>query len=155
MPVPAPAPARSWRRALRRWLGVGAVAVTSVAAAGCGDTVGPGSRELVGQYSADVLLLDYTTFQEDLIQEGAYLDIELHSNGETTGELFVPNGAENGGDLYERMDGTWRRNGDVVTFSQNADTFVRDMDFFVQGDQLVGDEFFGNVRVRAVLTRYY
>ena len=154
MPVTAQAPDRSWRRALRRWLGAGAVAATALTAAGCGDTVGPGSRELIGQYSADQLLLDYTTFQEDLLQEGAYLDIELHSNGTTTGELYVPNGAENGGDLYERMDGTWRRSGSVVTFSQNADTFVRDMDFVVQGDQLVGDEMFGGVRVRVVLTRF-
>ena len=153
MPVAALAPARPWRRALRRWIGAGAVAVTSLAVAGCGDTTGV-SRQLVGQYSTQVFELDYGTFTEDVLAEGGYIDIDLRSNGSTTGTLFVPSTSAGEGDFLADLNGAWSRSGNVVRFSHSDDTFLNDVDFFVDGDALVADEIIGNVRVRVVLTRF-
>src|SRR5215203_7098965 len=116
VPVAALAPARPWRRALRRWIGAGAVAVTSVAVAGCGDTTGV-SRQLVGQYSTQVFELDYGTFTEDVLAEGGYIDIDLRSNGSTTGTLFVPSTSAGEGDFLADLNGAWSRSGNVVRFS--------------------------------------
>jgi hypothetical protein len=54
------------------------------------------------------------------------------------------------------MAGTWREAGDVVTFSQQADTFVKDMPFTLSNDPvngwiLVGDKSFNSVRIQLTL----
>jgi hypothetical protein len=69
-------------------------------------------------------------------------------NGSTSGSLVAP-----GGSPSESMAGTWSLSGSTVTFSQQADTFVRNMSFQVAGNTLVGDDTFNGTRIQVTLTR--
>lgn len=97
---------------------------------------------------------DGTTTDE--LAEGATLDITLHEDGTTTGNVFVPEGAEEG-DLDADLSGTFSFNEPThtVTFDHSADTFVRDMTFSaVRADGVVrlrGEETFSGTTVRVVL----
>ena len=56
------------------------------------------------------------------------------------------------------MAGTWERSGNSVDFSQNADSFVRDMTFAMQpvannAWDLVGDHTFSGTRIQITLRR--
>ncbi|MNC92474.1 hypothetical protein D3C83_89090 [compost metagenome] len=81
------------------------------------------------------------------------LFINLNANGSTTGTLFIPEGNTDGSDLTVNLAGTWSISGNVVTFDQGADTFVRDMEFVFDGDALVADETFGGTRIQVTLER--
>ena len=81
--------------------------------------------------------------------------MNLNSNGTTSGHLHV---AANGTTpvVDADMAGTWTLNGDVVTFTQAADTFVRNMPFTVQraGRNVVGmagDLIFSGTRINVTL----
>jgi hypothetical protein len=79
---------------------------------------------------------------------GTQIHLVLSADSSTSGRLFVP-GTTAGIDAD--LAGTWSRTGDVVTLRHAADTFLRDMPLTVRGDELVGDETFGSVRVRLTL----
>ena len=88
----------------------------------------------------------------DWLAAGASITTTLNANGTTSGQLVFP------GEPTEDLTGTWTLRGSAVRMNHpNADTFLRDMDFQVQGNTLVGDETFsdpdGPVRVRVTLTR--
>lgn len=115
--------------------------------------------EVVGSYEATTFRTTEDGSTTDLLAQGASLDFSLRSDGTTDGRLFVPGGAEGGGDLDASMVGTWSfdTSGDTVRLDQDADTFVRDMPFRAErasgGVRLVGDETFGGVRVEVVMSR--
>lgn len=126
-----------------------------------GDGTGPDGIErsdVVGSYEATT----FTTTQDgdttDQLAQGAEFTIELDGDGTTTGQLFVPDGGEEGGDLDESLDGTWTfdSGSGMVEFDQSADTFVRDMTFSAVGVgggvRLEGEETFGDgVTIEVVL----
>jgi hypothetical protein len=91
------------------------------------------------------------------LQAGSTLTLNLNSDGTTSGHLHIAaNGAAPAFDAD--MAGTWVLNSDVVTFTQTADTFVRNMAFTVQsvGSSqvlLVGDQVFSGTRVNITLAR--
>jgi hypothetical protein len=145
------ASARPWRRALRRWAGVGALALSTTALAGCGDATGIDSGRLVGDWTATTFRLSDATGSEDVLRSGGYIDLRLFNDGTTTGEVFVP-GDRAANDFFERLDGTWRRSGNGVVFDHRADTFLRDMRFELRRDELVGDEVFDGARITVVLS---
>jgi hypothetical protein len=89
----------------------------------------------------------------DWLARGASLKIDLAADGTTTGRLLVPGGDEDGSDLDASMVGNWTLKGDTVRFQQNADTFVTDMPFLVQGGRLVGSSTFGGIDVDVTLSR--
>lgn len=136
------------------------LAVVAVLGA-CGDdgvSPEPITREdITRSFSAATFTTTTDGTTTDQLAEGATLNITLHEDGTTTGELFVPGGAEDGGDFEADLAGTFSFNdsSDRVTFDQNADTFVRDMTFTAvrsnDGVQLEGEETFGESTVRVVL----
>jgi hypothetical protein len=65
----------------------------------------------------------------------------------------VPNGAEDGGDLDADLAGTWALVGNTVTFSQTADTFIRDAAFAAGPNRLTGEDTFSGVTIRLVLSK--
>jgi hypothetical protein len=73
----------------------------------------------------------------------------LASDGSTTGRLFIPGGAEDGGDLDEDLVGTWTLAGSTINFNQIADTFIRDVEFAVG---LTGTGTFEDETLRLVLS---
>lgn len=133
---------------------------TAVAAA-CGENgTGPDAIEqsdAVGSYQATTFETTEDGQTTDQLAEGAEFTITLSSDGTTTGNLFVPGGAEGGGDLDASLAGTWTfdANSKTVEFDQDADTFVRDMTFAVVREggtiRLEGEESFGGPTITVVL----
>lgn len=123
-------------------------------ATGCGgDSFTPTEETVAGSYSATVLTLTTGGQTTDYLALGATVDLTLAADGTTTGRLFVPGGAEGGGNLDADLAGTWDLNGRVVTFNQTADTFIRDSEFSAGENTLTGQEIFSGTTVRLVLAR--
>lgn len=117
----------------------------------CGESFSPSIDTVTGTYTATTLASTTGGVRTDLLAGGATLSITLASNGTTIGQLFVPNAGENGEDLTASLAGTWSLSGDRVTFTESADTFIRDMTFTATEDQLEGDETFSDTRIEVTL----
>lgn len=118
--------------------------------AACGDDgVAPpgGCEDIVCTFTAETFTLTTDGVTTDLLERGSTLTITLREDGTTTGQLFVPDGDEDGSDLDANLDGTYSFDDDAdeVTFSQEADTFVRDVTFSVVSSN-------GRVRLEAERT---
>ena len=137
-------------------------------AAACGDDdddnggTGPqaiGRPDIIGGYVATTFRTTIGGATTDQLAVGAEFTIDVAADGTATGRLFVPDGAEDGGDLHADLEGSWTFNdsSDEVEFEQTADTFVRDVTFeAVRAGatiELRGDETFGIIRIVVVLTR--
>ena len=114
---------------------------------------------VAGDYGAagDFGTLSFTTDDGsesiDWLAAGATLELRLTADGKTTGRLFIPGLDEDGGDMDEDLTGTWTLASNVVHFDHGADTFIRDMPFRVEGNRLVGEASFDEVKVRVELAR--
>lgn len=123
--------------------------------AGCGDEDGfsPSVETVAGSYSASSFTVGSGAGTIDLLALGSSVAVTLAPGGTTTGRLFVPGGAEGGGDLDADLTGTWTLEGSTVTFNQTADTFIRDAQFTASRDRLTGEGTFDGQTVRLVLTK--
>ena len=115
--------------------------------------------DLVGAYVATTLVVTLGAEQIDVLGEGGSLFITLEPAGTTTGAIFVPE-AVGGEELTAELSGTWvfRNEGPIVTFEQDADTFVRDLTFRAgcaedETIQLRSDEILLGNRFLVVLSR--
>jgi ABC-type Fe3+-hydroxamate transport system substrate-binding protein len=133
--------------------GILGVALALVACGGGDDSFSPTSATVAGDYTARVFTLTSSVGTTDLLALGATVVVSLEPGGTTTGRLFVPGGAEDGGDLDEDLAGTWSLTGNTVTFNQSSDTFIRDADFTAGPDNLIGEGVFGGATVRLVLQK--
>jgi hypothetical protein len=137
--------APSWRSA---------AAGLSLALLSCGgDNFSPTVENVAGTYAASTFTIKSTAGTVDLLDLGAIAAITLAADGTTTGQLFVPGGADNGADLDEDLTGTWNLDGSTVTFTQAADTFLPDVEFAAGRNTLTGEENFSGQTVRLVLTK--
>lgn len=124
--------------------------------ASCGDDNGsfsPTVENVAGSYSAASFTATTTVGTLDLLALGASVAVTLTPGGTTTGRLFVPGGAEGGGDLDEDLTGTWALSGSTVTFNQTADTFIRDVQFTASRNQLSAEGTFNGQTIQLVLTK--
>lgn len=139
--------------------------LTLVGTAACSDGAMDIDRQfalMAGSYSAEGSFgaMDLTTREDgsevtvDWLAEGASILLDLHEDGTTSGNLFVPGADEDGGDIDEDLVGTWSvSNEGGVTFEHEADTFVRDMPFLYEHGRLTGDETFGSMSMHVELLR--
>jgi hypothetical protein len=126
----------------------------SVAFVGCGDDpFEPTVENVAGSYEATTLTLTTAEGTVDLLDAGASAEVTLETDGTTSGRLFVPEGGEGGEDLDEDLEGTWELDGDIVTFDQTADTFIRDAEFTAEENRLSGEETFTGATIEVVLTK--
>jgi hypothetical protein len=132
--------------------GVG-LSLTVVLTACGGDSFSPTVDNVAGSYSASTFTLTTPSGTTNLLAVGAAVDVTLAADGTTTGRLFVPGGAEGGGDLEADLAGTWTLTGNTVTFNQSADTFIRDVEFTAGANRLTSEGIFGGQTIRLVLTR--
>jgi hypothetical protein len=140
-----------------------AVSVASIAlTTACGEDLSTIDAQLAlvaGDYTAEGAFGSYllTTASGgevvDWLEQGASISLQLLTDGTTTGRVFAPGGAEDGGDFDEDLAGTWTIAGGVVRFSHDADTFLRDMDFAFDDGTLLGEETFGSVTIRLAVIR--
>jgi hypothetical protein len=121
----------------------------------CGDSTSPGGVSVEGNYAAIIFITTVAGTARNELQAGSTLTLNLNSNGTTTGHLHVA--ANGAAPVFDAdMAGTWSVSGDVVTLTQTADTFVRNMAFTIQqvgGSEvlLVGDQVFSGIRVNLTL----
>ena len=114
---------------------------------------------VAGEYSAGGSLgaISLTTEDDgetlDWLAAGASMQVRLTADGKTTGRLFIPGADEDGGDMDADLTGTWSLESGKIHFQHPADTFIRDMEFVVEGKRMVGDETFDGIRVRLELAR--
>lgn len=131
--------------------------------AGCGDQgQGPDPQValVAGTYSAEGSFgaVVFTTRRADgtdttdWLAEGASIRLNLHEDMTTSGRLYIPGGDEDGSDMDEDLTGTWTLQGNRVSLDHEADTFLRDMDLFFDGERLEGEETW-SVTVRVELMR--
>lgn len=139
-----------------RWFVIALLLVTATA---CGDSTGPEQltmASVAGVYHANPDNGEITTSQgattTDWIAAGGSIYLELHADGGTTGQIFIP-GAGEDGDLQADLEGSWSLRGSTVELSHDADTFLRDMSLQVRGDRLEGSAVFDAVAVTVVLAR--
>lgn len=144
------------------------VLALAAALSACEDTtpvpIGPGDQLEVagtwaaspaegGDFGAILFRADTADISRDMIAEGASLVLGLHPNGATSGRIFVPANAAGVPDFDEDLTGTWRIEGGEILLDHDADTFLRDISFELEGDRLVADDLVGGVRVRLELER--
>jgi hypothetical protein len=140
-----------------------AAVLSSVMIMACGSDKGPtgaggggGDGSLVGSYTATQWVTTGGSGQTNQIVAGSTLTITLNANGSTSGHLHLAASGSNPA-FDADMAGTWNVNGATVSFSQNADTFVRDMPFSVVANgpkwSLEGDRVFSGTRIQLTLTQ--
>jgi hypothetical protein len=118
--------------------------------AACSDALSPES--LAGTYAATTFTLSGAVVG-DVLAEGGSLTITLNADGTTTGSLFVPASLNDGADFNASLVGTFTIANETLTLTQDADTFVRDLAWTVDGSQLRGSGTFSGVTVTVVLSR--
>jgi hypothetical protein len=103
----------------------------------CGDDAfSPTVEAVAGTYRATTFTFNGGSTTTDLLAAGASVTVTLAPDGTTTGRMFVPGVGEGGGDLDADLAGTWALSGTTVTFSQEADTFMRDAPFTAEPNRL-------------------
>ena len=128
--------------------------IAAIVACG-GDSTGPPSA-LVGSYNAVQFVTTGSSGQTNQILAGSTLSINLMPNASTTGHLHVA--ALGGNPAFDAdMAWTWTQTGNSVTFSQAADSFVRNMNWVVTAAgsswELVGDQVFSGTRTQVTLSQ--
>jgi hypothetical protein len=122
---------------------------------GCSDddSFSPTLDNVAGSYSAATFTVTSAAGTLDLLALGAEVTVDLAVDGTTTGQLFVPGAGEDGEDVEADLTGTWTLDSSTVTFSQDADTFIRDVEFTASEDRLTGEGTFDEETVRLVLSK--
>jgi hypothetical protein len=132
------------------------LAVFGVCLSGCHNSTAP-SATVGGDYRADQFVTTGSSGQTNQIVAGSSLYLYLAGNGTVSGQL---NMAASGGNpaFAADMTGTWMRSGNTITFSQAADTFVRNMTFALEPNgnswQFVGDQVISGTRIQIRLSYF-
>ena len=118
-------------RAVRGWLAAWSLAAVVLAGCGGDDDNGfsPSVATVSGTYNASQFTATNSSGTFNLLSLGATVHVVLNPDGTTTGHLFVPDIGQEDGELDADLTGTWTLTGSTVTFSQTADTFIRDVEF--------------------------
>lgn len=129
-----------------------------VIVAACGsDSTGPSGESAAGNYTAVSFSTTGTAGQRDELAAGTTVTLNLAANGTTSGQLHIaPTNTNPAVDVD--LAGTWHQNGNLVTFTQTSDSFVRDLQLTLEDDPvngwvLVGDQNFAGTNVKITLKR--
>ncbi len=109
-----------------------------LALASCTSESGP-EDGIAGTWEATELTLTVDDETTDLLAEGAELRLVLTDGGATSGTFFVPGAfTESGDDETLSLAGTYTydANERTATFEHVADTFIRDVGWALDGDEL-------------------
>ncbi|HEX5385257.1 MAG TPA: hypothetical protein VFW66_01005 [Gemmatimonadales bacterium] len=132
----------------------GALAAGGLTACG-GDAAGP-TPEVAGTYHATRFTVSSGGTETDLLAKGGSLVLELTQDGSAVagtvrGTLVLP--AEAGGPATIDMAGRFSIAATTVRFFQDADTFVRSVDWTLAGSDLKTSLTAGEETLLVVLTR--
>ena len=108
----------------------------------------------IGTFAATRFSIVDNTGTHDLLPDGARLDLTLAAGGSVSGTLTIPDLGSGDGAETASMAGTWTLQGNILTFDQAADTFVRDTPFILKSsNQIEADKAFSGTRVLLTLAR--
>jgi hypothetical protein len=142
-------------RAVRAWLGAWSLAAVTLA--GCGGDDNPFSptvANVAGTYNATVFTATSSELGTlNLLSAGATVHVVLNPDGTTTGHIFVPDLGQEDGELDADLTGTWTLSGSTVTFSQTADTFIRDVEFTAAQNSLESEGTFDGTTLHLALAK--
>jgi len=127
------------------------LAVAAATVVACSDAFSPTVQNVSGFYFADTFTTDSAGVSKDWVAVGATFGVVLNPDGSMHGRLMLPGVPPDTATFTADLTGTWTLTGDTVRFTQDADTFVRDMDWVVTKGHLAGEETFSGVTIRAVL----
>jgi hypothetical protein len=137
-------------------LRAGVIFAIGAAMTACGSDSTAPDASIAGSYTATEFVTTGGSGQRNELLAGSTVTMVLNANGTTSGHLHVAASGSSPA-LDADMAGTWTRSGNVVDFTQAADTFVRDMAFTLQttGSKwvLIGDQGFSGTRVQLTLTQ--
>ena len=133
-------------------LGPSLLGVAAILACGS-DSTAP-TATVTGTYSATEFTTTGSSGQTNQILVGSTVFLNLSGNGTLSGHLHLA--ATNANPVFDAdMAGTWTQVGSTVTFSQTADTFIRNMTFDVVTNgnrwQLVGNQVFSGTQIQIKL----
>jgi hypothetical protein len=130
----------------------------TISLAACGsDSTSPSTDPPAGSYNAITFVTTGSAGQRDELLAGGSLQLNLDPDHKTSGHLHVA--ASSNSPVFDAdMAGTWTASGDVVTVSQTADTFVRNMPLTlsldpVNGYVLTGEKSFSSTLIQLTLKR--
>ena len=130
-----------------------AAALFSLALAACSSESGP-ENGIAGTWEATELVLSVEGEDTDLLDEGGELRLVLTDAGTTTGTFTVPGAyTESGQDETQSLAGTYAYDDGTgtATFDHDADTFIRDVLWTVDGDEMRGVFTGGDASISATL----
>lgn len=116
-------------RALRRTI----VLTLLLSASACDDPVALTLDLVAGSYTAT----EFTADGQDILAAGGTLEMVLTSDGTVTGEMHLP--ASAGGPFTADLAGTFSVSDQGLTFTQAADTFIRDASWSWDDGALLGE----------------
>ena len=134
-------------------LSLGLISLCLLAACGS-DSSGP-SLTLAGNYSATIFRVTPPGQASiDVLAAGGTLNIDITSAGATTGNISIPASVTGAGSFSATMIGTATLSGTTVTFTQSADTFVRDLAWTLSSSGLsVSNQIVAGATYTITLTR--
>ncbi len=136
-----------------RWLSRAAV-TAALGALGCSSTTTI-PRDTVVTYAAITWTITEAGVETNALQAGATLDLELIEDGRVSGTLFMPAAINNGANLTADMTGTYTIVQGILRFAQTADTFVREVGWDVDGQQLIASEVVDGADVLLILSTVF
>jgi hypothetical protein len=100
---------------------------------------------VVGAYVAE----EFTGGEIDVLDAGGSLEMTLEEDGSFTGHIFVPEEVSGAGEEVDLgLDGTYTVSGTQVMFEEPADTFIPDVMWRYENNELSTSR--GELRVRMV-----
>lgn len=84
---------------------------------------------VAGNYEASQFTVQIEGEIVDVLTAGGFIEMTLRDSGGVSGRLFIPESLAAGEENDFPLDGTYTISGDVVTFDQEADTFIRDLEW--------------------------
>ena len=136
-----------------RPLGASAVAVM-IGILGCGNSTEPEPNVTIS-YRAIGWTITEAGMETNALQAGATLVLDLTEDGRVSGTLFMPAAINDGADLTADMAGTYSISQGILRFAQTADTFVREVEWSVDEQELTADEDVGGAAVVVVLSTVF
>lgn len=123
-------------------------------ATGCGNDTEPVEvvltmQNLAGIYYGQTFTTEENGAVADQLRLGSTIELILHGFGTTDGRLFIPAGGCCPTDVT--LNGTWSLDGNIVTLSLTADSFLKDMVLEFSQTHLTGETVIGGVTYRVVL----
>lgn len=116
----------------------------------CSEALSP--ETLAGTYVATTFTLSGVV-TGDVLSAGGSFTITLNADGTAEGSLFVPAAVAGGEVMDANLVGTYTLAGETITFTHDADTFVRDVTWTIDGSELRATGTFSDVTITVVLSR--